>query len=308
MDSLTSDSHLQFISPPDIESHGRSSRVFSSAENNRESVVSRSRLLSRMSYHHYTQSIYSELSRARDMPYGQEELKVENASIPALDKIDSVKMIRNLKKGTNNDLEVLVYLEDAVSNSREYFKSFSWKFASGNALFFSYEPNNEKTIVHHKPATTDSNFLYMLKEDTPDINSLDVYFESKNDEEKLGNVGRYGGQDAEDVVVTDTNGALLYKIVEDLKPNCDDFSCIVLDLLGNKVGSGEINFLEAANLSCQVNFPQETTSKQKVLILTAFLFKVIQLGIGVNWNSANKTIANSIMASDNCLLCFLKGK
>lgn len=282
MELSSKDTRFQFISQADDNSPPSKPRGFTVPSSpKRESNISRSRLNSRVTYRHYTTSVYSELHRAQSQT--SDDAKHDNISIPPLEAVEEIKITKQIKRINNNEIQVLFTLRDSF-NSREAFETLTWRQDSDNAFCFSSE--DQESFRDH----TQANFAHIVKENAKDFTSADIYYENKRVKENLGSVRRYAEQDAEDIIVSDKNGNGLYKLAEDTKPTSGIISCLMMDLQGNKMSSAEIDFHEDDQVTnCRATFPPDTNSKQKLMILAALVFKMVQLDVVEQWHPKERT-------------------
>jgi len=273
-------------------------RAFSIMDGN-QGGQSRSRLQSRQNYRHYTQSIYSEISKAKEMAVDQED-GVESMAFAKLKEIDSMRIVRSLKI-VGRELECRYYLEDLEDNSRGFFQDFGWTLASNNAFYFSCKSDLITSINKSKIPNGDANFTYYLKEDSEKTKSADIYIIVEGNSEKLGSVVKQEFEGQGETKISDANGSLIYKIVEDNRPSSDVLGFILLNLMGNSVGSGDIICEGDDRLTCKINFPDGTGAKQKILILTSFIFKMMLLGLGI-------PLQDDVLSTDSCFFCLFKTK
>ena len=305
MENIDYDPNARLLPPKDLESGTtKTMRAFSLIEANgpRESFLSRSRLQSRQNYRHYTQSIYNELSRARDFNAEQEEKVSDSFVLHSFDEIDGVKLIRDLEI-RNKELEGKFYLEEIGSRSREAFKGFNWTLASNNSFYFHAKPTSKSSTNKTKNNKQEPNFVYSIKTEV-ESRIADIYWEDNGENRKIGNLVKQETNDFGDMTLSDMNDSQVYKIVEDPKPTSVNLNFIVLDLVGNKVGAGEIVCEENNRLSCRLIFPEETHTKEKILVLTGFIFKMMYMGIG----STGKAFQEESLSSDSCFFWFLRSK
>ena len=275
MELSSRDSHFHFIPQNDNTTLSKPRGLTQPSSPKRDSIISRSRLNSRVTYRHYTQSVYTELHRAQS--HSSDDAKNDNILIPSLEEVEEIKIMKQIERINNDGIQVLFTLRD-VFNSREPFELLTWKQGFDNAFCFSSE--DQKNSRAH----TQANFVYTVKDQTQDFISTDIYYEDKGVQEKLGSVRRYGEQDAEDIIVSDKNGSGLYKIAEDIKPMSGIISCLMLDLQGNKMSSAEIDFSEDDQVAnCKVTFPPDSNAKQKLMLLAALVFKMVQLDVVEQW-------------------------
>lgn len=298
MEIAKNDAELQIITPLDIEPGKTKNRGLTVPCNtNKESLAYRSRLQSRISYPHYTQSIYSEINRGQSM----DDVFTDNISIPALDTLEEVNIVRQLKRPTKSEIHMLFTLKNSA-NSREPFEGFNWRQDLYNSFYFSSGDISDRKSMQNYG----SNFAFIINENTQDLLSAEVFFEGKEGSEKLGNVSKYAEEDAEDIIVSDHSGNVIYKMAEDVKAGTDNISCIMLDLQGNKVSKADIDFVGNDLMGCRIKFPPNTNTKHKVLILTALVFKLMQIVVPEEWKPIERDAKKEVkMSFASCFFCFL---
>lgn len=297
MDAVDSDHNAKLLPTHENDmNQPKGMRAFSIMDN--PNGPARNRLQSRQNYRHYTQSIYSEISKAKEVT-GDQEDELKSAAFEKLGKIDSVKLVRTLKI-VGRELECRYFLEDLVNNSRGAFQDFGWTLASNNCFYFSCKSDLIASINKSKIPNSDANFTYFLTEDSTNSKNVDIYIIAEGNNEKLGSVSKQEFEGQGEIKISDANGSLTYKIVEDNRPSSDVLGSVVLDLMGNTVGSGDLIIEGDDRLSCKVDFPEDTGAKQKILILTSFIFKMMFMGLSAN-NVQDQ-------ATDSCFFCLFKTK
>ena len=313
MDSINKDPRAYLLSSPDIEAGPYKGRAFTHTESvtrmTGDSLLPRNRQFSRASFAHYTQSVYSELNRTREIAQQQSILDPDAIHIPAFEPISNINLVRMIKKRSDVDIDALFYLEDASESGSGAFKGIRWTMTSNNSLLFTTTADEETKKNPMSIYNTGANFVYSFSENEAETNSVELLLQKVQGSEKIGSVVKYSETTQEDMTVSDENDSILYKVVEDVRASTVEsmIHYVILDLGGNSVGSAEVVFVDDERLVCRIVYPEGIVSQQKVLILTAFLMKATKLGVKP-WAHPGPTQDVEAINTASCFFCLIGGK